>query len=337
MKIDCHVHLVGTSEKHGSYVAPRLLRSVAFRYLTWRHGLAGIDDPLERERLYLVRLANLVEASELDRAVLLAFDGVYTATGQLDKPRTGLMIANDSVAHACRKHPNQFLMGASVNPTRADAIDELERVARLGAVLVKLLPNSHGFDPANKRFRPYFRKLAELNLPALIHCGYEHTLPVIDQALGDPDRLRPVLEAGTTVIVAHVGSAGLFHLRETFGRFLQLLNRYPNCYGDISALTNLWRAKYLKQLLNPNTLQRKYGIDLPDVMSRMVHGSDFPIPITPLAFVERTSWRQRRSLNCGRNPLQCDIDLKRLLGVPDHCLTRAHDELGLGRHLDNGN
>ena len=40
-------------------------------------------------------------------------------------------------------------MGASVNPTRKDALDELERVAALGAVLNKVLPNAMVFDPAD--------------------------------------------------------------------------------------------------------------------------------------------------------------------------------------------
>jgi len=243
-----------------------------------------------------------------------------------------MYVSNDAVVSACSRFPEQLLPGASVHPYRPDALAELERTAGLGAVLVKLLPNSHGFDPAEARLKGYYRKLADLGLCLLIHGGYEHTIRVIDQAYGDPSRLRLALDQGVTVIVAHVGTAGLFHLRETFGAFLKLLERYPNCYGDISALDNVWRAKYLKQLLDPQRLCRKYGVQIDDPFGRLVHGSDFPIPVTPTAFVRGTTSAQRRRLRKNKNYLQRDIDLKRLLGVPDACLTRAYEELGIGKH-----
>ncbi len=330
MKIDCHVHLVGESPESGCYLSPRMQRSLAYRFLRWKFGLLRIKDPARREQAYLEKLTTWVEQSELDRVVLLAFDQVYSASGDPDRLRTHTYISNNFVRGICERRPDLFLFGASIHPYRTDAVDALERAAEQGAVLVKLLPNSQGFDPADPQILPYFRKAGELKLPLLIHGGYEHTIPAIDQSFGDPLRLRAALDEGAIVIVAHAGTAGLMHRKETMGAFLHLASEYSNCYGDSSALTNLWRAKYLKQLLDPTRLERKYGVRLEDPMSRLIHGSDFPIPITPRAFQRQIGAKARRRLRAIDNPFQLDIEIKRVLGVPDACLTRAYDELKIG-------
>jgi predicted TIM-barrel fold metal-dependent hydrolase len=262
--------------------------------------------------------------------VLLAFDQVYTGDGEPDPARTYLHVPNDRAIRIRDMHPEAFLLGASVHPLRPDALDELDRVAANGAALVKLLPNSHGFDPGDDELLPFYRKLADLALPLLIHAGFEHTLPVIDQRFGDPLRLRPALDAGATVIVAHCGTAGRLHRRETFGSFLELLATHPNCYGDTSSFTNFWRSQYMLALLDPERLREKYPQAPENPLERLVHGSDFPIPITPWSLAGATPGRERRAAARQRNYLQRDIELKRLAGLPEHILTRAHDELGIG-------
>jgi predicted TIM-barrel fold metal-dependent hydrolase len=316
--------------RFGGAVSVRGYRAFGARLLKRRLGLATAASPDERERRYVDDLAMSVRDSELDRAVLLALDAVHDARGEMLLDRTALYVPNDCVSRTCALHPDAFLYGASVHPCRRDALDELDRVAASGAVLVKLLPNSQGFDPADPALRPYFRRLADLRLPLLVHCGYEHTLPALDQALGDPKLLEPALDEGAVVIVAHAGSAGRFHPRETFGDFLRLLERHPRCYGDTSALANWWRSKYLFALLDPSRLERVYGVRLEDPLSRFVHGSDFPVPVTVFAFVGRVDRAGRARAGAIPNELQRDVELKRLAGVPDAVLERAAGLLRLG-------
>ena len=330
MKIDCHVHMLPFGGRFGGMVSARGYRAIGARLLRRRLGLATAASPEERERRYVDDLAALVRGSELDRAVLLALDAVHDAGGGIRLDRTALHAPNDCVARTCALHPDVFLFGASVHPHRRDALDELDRVAALGAALVKLLPNSQGFDPADRALYPYFRKLADLELPLLVHCGYEHTLPAIDQAWGDPKRLEPALGAGVTVVVAHAGSAGRFHPRETFGDFLRLLERHPRCFGDTSALANWWRSKYLFALLEPEALERKYGVRIEDPLSRFVHGSDYPVPVTAFAFRGRGDRAARLRAGAWENELQKDVELKRLAGVPDAVLARGAEILRLG-------
>jgi len=330
VKIDCHAHMLPFGGRFGGAVTARGYRAIGARILRSRLGLGKIASAEERERRYVDDLAALVRGSELDRAVLLALDAVHGADGEIRLERTALYAPNDCVSRTCALHPDALLFGASVHPRRRDALDELDRVAAQGAVLVKLLPNSQGFDPADPMLRPYFRRLADLRLPLLVHCGYEHTLPAIDQAWGEPSRLEPALDEGALVIVAHAGSAGMFHPRETFGGFLRLLERHPRCWGDTSALANFWRAKYLFALLDPSRLERKYGVRLEDPLSRFVHGSDYPVPVTAFAFVGRTDRAGRARASAHANELQKDVELKRLAGVPDSVLERAAGILRLG-------
>jgi predicted TIM-barrel fold metal-dependent hydrolase len=329
VKIDCHVHLLPFGGRFGGAVTARGYRAIGDRFLRRRLGLAAAS-PEEQERRYVDDLAGLVRGSELDRATLLALDAVHDTDGGIRLDRTALHAPNDAVAKSCALHPDAFLFGASVHPHRRDALDELDRVAALGAVLVKLLPNSQGFDPADPALDPYYRRLADLGLPLLVHGGYEHTLPAIDQAWGQPRRLERALDAGVTVVVAHAGSAGRFHPRETFGDFLRLLERHPRCFGDTSSLANWWRSRYLFALLDPAALERKHGVRIDDPLSRFVHGSDYPVPVTAFAFMGRGDRAARARAGAAKNELQKDVELKRLAGVPDAVLERGAEILRLG-------
>jgi predicted TIM-barrel fold metal-dependent hydrolase len=285
-------------------------------------GLAGIADPEEAYRRYLEQLANWVRQSELDRAVLLAFDEVYAPSGEKDERRSRFYVGNDAVIDAAAAFPNAFLIGASVHPNRKDACEELDRVADAGALLIKLLPNSHGFDPGEGRHTTFYRKLRERGVALLVHAGFEHTIPTIDQKLGLPERLRLPLEEGVTVIVAHCGSSGRLHFHETFPMTIALLRDYPNCYADSSALSNFWRSQYLEALLDPRLMEKRHGLSLHDPFSKIIHGSDYPIPLTPWSLRRRLEAEDRKVIASIENPLQKDIEIKRRVGVPEECLTR---------------
>ncbi len=293
-------------------------------------GFHKIEDPEERDRSYVRTLRAHVDESEIDRCVLLAYDQVFDGAGKPDPGRSYLYIPNDYVRDIAAQNPSEFLYGASVSPLREDAIDELDRVKADGAVLVKLLPNSQGFDPADADLLPYWRKAAEIGLPILIHCGFEHTIPAIDQQFGDPRRLVPALEEGVEIIVAHGGTSGRFHFHETFGDTLALLARYPNLWADNSAMANVWRSRYLFELLQPNKLESRYGVAIERPFDRVLHGSDFPVPITPWAFVGKIERKQLKAARRLKNPIQQDVDLKRAAGVPDDCLVRGAVVLGVG-------
>ena len=331
MKIDCHVHLFCLSKESGGRTRLGLLgdmaRPIVARTLDIHHAKGDKD----RESCYVDRLVEQVNTSELDRVVLLSFDKIYAKDGTVFEKKTRFHVPNRYTKQAVDRHPGVFLFGASVHPYRQDAVDALHRVKAEGAVLIKLLPNTHNFDPADNALVPYYRALADLHLPLLVHGGYEHTIPVSNQQFGDPARFRLPLDTGVTVIIAHGGSAGRFHLRETFGAALQLISTYPNCFGDTAALCNYWRSHYLSALKSPDLLERKYGVRMADPFKKFVHGSDFPIPIHPRFFGAGAARRLKDNPGVKSNRLQADIALKRILDIPESCLTRAFEKIGIGR------
>ena len=317
--IDIHCHTAGTGAGgSGCFISPAMRRNIRYRFFLKAFGVSPRElerhgDPLILERLS----ARLEESRHVQAAVVLALDGVRDSRGELDRSRTELYIPNDYLARECRRLPN-LLFGASINPLRPDALDELERVTAEGAVLLKWLPSIQGFDPADGRLEPFYRRLGELGLPLLTHTGTEESFTRADNSLADPWRLRRPLEAGVIVIAAHCASTGRCGDEENFTRFLALTQQYPNLYADISALTQVNRLGHLQKVLH-------HG----EIHDRLLYGSDMPIIATvitsPLFHGGSVPPRTLLRLLGEKNPWDRDVELKRALGMPERILhqTRA--------------
>ncbi|MEW6742320.1 MAG: amidohydrolase family protein [Planctomycetota bacterium] len=316
--LDIHVHVAGVGAGgSGCFVRKDVLDSLKFRFFCLVTGMRR-DRLDEADSLYVARLLDLIRSSKrIDQAVILALDGVLDRDGRLDRDRTAFYVPNDYVLSLAREH-QELLAGASIHPGRPEALDELERVAAEGAVLVKWLPNSQGIRPDDKAYCPFYRKLASLRLPLLTHTGREYTLETIDQSLGDPSRLELALEEGVTVIAAHAASQGRDESSSHFDRLLELIERYPRLYMDISALTLIHRAWALVRLASRT-----------DLHDRLVYGSDYPVPcfppLAPFYFPRRIPLERMFELQALDNVLQRDVDIKRALGVPAAIFARGYE------------
>jgi predicted TIM-barrel fold metal-dependent hydrolase len=264
---DIHVHLAALpTAGNGCVLSRRMRGSLLLSWVARWQGLS-LSDPAATNRRYVELLTEeLSRSTHVKQAVLLAMDGVYDSTGELDEGRTDFLISNDYLFEVAAAH-QRFLPGASINPARKDSLDELDRCSEKGAVLVKVLPNAQGFDPAERRFGAFYRRLAALRMPLLSHTGYEFSLFAQDQRLGDPARLVPVLEEGVTVIAAHGCGSGLFVAGRYFDTMLRLMRRYPNFYVDSSALTLPVRVGTLFKM-------KRY----PEIHERLLFGTDYPLP-----------------------------------------------------------
>lgn len=315
--IDIHLHIAGDGAAGtGCFVHPGRLKSVGFRLILRSLGLAAherndLDRALQR-RLF----AHLDGASSLEHAVVLAMDWTHDAHGTPLPDATDLHVPNDYVLELAARHP-KILPGASIHPYRRDALDALCRNAEAGAVLVKWLPVSQNIDPASPRCRPFYQALARLGLPLLCHTGSEGATREINPAWNDPAVLRPALEEGVTVIAAHAGMRSLPHEPDYFRAWRALLERYPNLYGDTAAWFGL----------------RAWGVGRittdPLSVSRLVHGSDWPVPQSPWWFLLRLGWRETRRLARGKSALERDLRTKRALGLPEEVFGRARELLPL--------
>lgn len=312
MIIDAHVHLLGLREARGCIISTKLMRGPLYPLLTRALGLTGIA----RDRLddaYADRLQAWVNLSELDAIGLLAFDGVYTERGDFDRERTHFMVGNDYCLEVAGRS-SKFLPICSVNPRRKDAIEELERVVAAGAVAIKTLPNSQGFDPADRAFTRFWQRMADLKIPLLTHTSFEHTIPPIDQLYGRPERLHPVLEQGVTVIAAHCAGSGVAHpLHEDFDTWHEMLRDHSNLYGDISAMASVSRFPYIHRVLRSDL-----------ALERVILGSDLPVPVSPSVFLKPLGVRKVRELQkLATNPIQQNLETFRALGVPAEVFERG--------------
>ncbi len=225
-------------------------------------------------------------------------------------------VSNDYALEVARSHPNDFLAGVSINPQRRDAVEELHRCAEAGAKLVKVLPNAQQFDPGDRRFIPFYRALADRKLPLLSHVGYEFSLIGKDQSAGDPDKLRVPLDEGVTVIAAHGCSYGLVFREKFYGTFLELARRYPTFYTDVSALTLPNRSGMLHRL-------RRHA----DLHSRLLFGTDYPLPVFRSACWGRVGIREMREILRTRNRFDRQYLVCTRLGVgfgSFECLSQAN-------------
>jgi len=266
--------------------------------------------------LVLQRLSHLLgESRHVDAAVVLAMDGVVDEHGNLHESATEIYIPNEYLGRECRAYPN-LLFGASINPHRRDALERLDRCAADGAVLMKWLPSVQGFDPADVRLKPFYRRLQELQLPLLTHTGGEESFTRVVNTLADPLRLRTALDEGVTVVAAHCASNGKNDGQANQDRLLPLFEKYPNLYADFSSLTQVNRLGHLPRIL------RHTGIH-----DRLLYGSDMPIInsfiTSPWWHAYRIPLAEARRLAAIPNPWDKNVELKRALGVTEEVFGNA--------------
>src|ERR1700726_2358166 len=209
-----HGILPGRAACH--YDEPVPLRAVDFHVHLptpdWLDGsMAGYVEAAEAyfratvERLSLDQLA--ARYRQLDvMAVLLAWDA-ETATG---RPR----IPNETVAAACRAHPDVFTGLGSVDPHKGEAaVAEVANIASLGLRGVKFHPSLQAFSPDDASYWPIFAACQAHGLLALFHTGTSGI------GAGQPggqgirlDYARPILldavaaaHPALTVVAAHFG------------------------------------------------------------------------------------------------------------------------------------
>jgi hypothetical protein len=322
-RLDMHVHMV--SNGGGGRNAGWLRLGTP-----WHRWLAGfmlkqlgvpksaLEGDLDAHYAGLL-LEHVRRAESVDAVVLLAHEQVYDDDGTLRRDQGTMHVPNDVVLELSKQHP-EFLPGVSIHPARPDALDELERCAEAGAVLMKCLPNCQNIDTLNPRFRRFWERMAELRLPFLAHTGGEHTVQIVKPEYADPKRLRLPLECGVTVIAAHCATASGAFDRDYFDAWAKMLPEFPNLYGDISAMVSLNRCGHLRDCLRP------------EIAPRILHGSDFPVPV-----LGHRLWLQRwidtptfRRCQGIENPIERDWQFKRALGFSDELLTRASGLLRLG-------
>jgi hypothetical protein len=114
---------------------------------------------------------------------------------------------------------------------------------------------------------------------------------------------------------------------EYFFALLKMFEQHPNLFGDLSAFNVPLRGQHIRECLRPGAVER------------MIHGSDYPVPVSGLwvwlrGFVGRAAWRESRQQT---NVIERDYQLKVAMGFPPEVFTRGWELLRLeGKNKKTG-
>ncbi len=328
---DAHAHLAGLGDGNTGIAVqhqmaqPRNPVSYLQRFF-YLNASCTRTGPGSVDARYVARLRHLVaELPPGCKALLFAFDWAHDEKGAPLPERSTLYVPDAYAKEVARQHPERFEWAASIHPYRADAVEALERAAAEGARAVKWLPPAQNIDAASPRCDTFYRALARLRLPLIVHVGEERAMAgAAAGALGNPLRLRRPLALGVRLVAAHCASLGKDRdldrgLRgpvvKSFDLFARLMDEgrgHGELYGDISAMTQANRAGAALAAV----LTRQ------DWHPRLLNGSDYPLPgVMPL--VRPAGLAQAGFLDAAAvpvleairryNPLLFDFVLKRQL------------------------
>jgi predicted TIM-barrel fold metal-dependent hydrolase len=304
-----HVHVLGNGKSgSGCRITPRWWQRPFIDLMAANVGLKVSPDDPALDQLYIDRLLDWVRGSTLERAVILACDDLYDETGHRFPGRSGLFVPNDYVLELSKRHP-EFLPAVSIHPARPDAIAELEQCAHAGAVLLKLLPCVQAVDCNRAVYKPFWKRMAQLNFPLLAHTGGEFSLPTHRRDLQSVETLRLPLECGVIVIAAHCGTPALPWDHDYFDQFDQMRKAFPNLYGDLSALSQITHLRTLARLRKDPR--------------QILYGSDYPVVTSVLwsrlrGLIAKAAYDRVRSIS---NPLEKKFQLTVALGFPARIFT----------------
>lgn len=313
--LDVHVHVMGVGTgATGCWMHDEMQSSIQARAGLWNLRLSLRQPDLDQA--YIAYLEERIRrAGFLKQVVLLAQDYTHTERGARDVAHTPFYTPNDYVA-ALAPWNRRFLFGASIHPYRPDALDELDRVAEQGAVLVKWIPNVQAIRLDDPRCRAFYRRMAQHKIALLPHVGDEQAMFVAGQEYGDPRTLAAALEEGVTVIAAHVASLGERDGRSNLELLAEMFPRWPNLWADTSALALLTRWRELLRIAERTELH-----------ARLVHGSDFPLPPAATFFLGRIPLARWWNAWKRENIFRRDFEIKQALGLPPEIYTRGYDLL----------
>jgi mannonate dehydratase len=327
---DCHVHVAGVGDGGtGVWHAPEMKSwfhpwQTLQRRVYLNAACTERDGSVDQD--FLRRLTECLGAFPPGaKAMLLAFDFNYDERGTRREDLSAFHVPNRYAAAIAHRSAARFEWICSVNPYRADALEELEWCVANGARAAKWLPSAMGMDPASPRCDRFYAALVRHRLPLLSHGGEEmavHGGKFHD--FNNPLRLRRPLHHGVRVIVAHCASLGdhvdidksiagpALPAFELFARLMGEARYEGRLYGEISAVTQANRAGPQLEIL----------LERAEWHHRLINGSDYPLPgvfplFAPRRFVERGYLNEdeaRVLLEIRRyNPLLFDFVLKRSL------------------------
>jgi predicted TIM-barrel fold metal-dependent hydrolase len=219
----------------------------------WSDGLARVSTRLAADTIDSVTVESYRrQVAPAERTIIFG----------LQAHASGIVVPNDAVAAFVREAGGQTVGFMSVDPTRHDAVAEIERChSDLGLCGIKLGPIYQGTSPLNPLTMRVFAAAERLRLPVMIHQGaiFANAGRLVDAnplLLDDVAIAFPQLR----MVIAHFGHPWV---HET----AVVMRRNRHVYADTSAIAN--RPTMLATALSA---AKEYG-----VLDKVLFGSDSPM------------------------------------------------------------
>lgn len=297
--IDIHAHLLSSDVRFN-----RIYDRIALKMVGKKMGLDPKKLVSAPYKTYTdAMIYNIRSSQHLSHTVLFGVDARVDEKGGILHKDLTVCATNDDVLKLYQENPDIIVPFFSINPMRPDALNEIDRYSELGFKGAKFLQNYWGVDTREARYRPYFEKLKEKNIPLIVHIGSEssvhsfktcETLAMLDQPL----------HVGVNVIAAHMAlsysplkliqafSSHPKHYNDEYFQLIEMLQKHQNLYADISALLTPVRAKILRHLSQQHSIHDK-----------LLFGTDYPVPFTTIFNSYDLTYKKRFELSQIKNPL----------------------------------
>jgi uncharacterized protein len=337
---DVHAHLLGTGDSGSGCTVHASMNQwwrpieVLRRQAILNAACVG-GDATSVDRAYVERLISLTHDFPAGaRWLLFAFDNAHGDDGAVQPDSTTFHVPDRYARSVVSAHAERFGFVASIHPYAPDTLERLNAAIANGALAIKWLPSAMNIDPRDARCRPFYDRLAASRVPLIVHFGEEQAVPGAGRnEFGNPLLVRVPLEADVRVVMAHCASLG--HAQDldkpsaprvpAFELFARLMDERAHeslLLGDVSAVLQINRKADIARTL----------IERDDWHSRLLHGSDYPLPGIPILT------RPQRLADAGlldakavpvllqvreHNPLLFDFVLKRSVRVADKRLSNV--------------
>lgn len=326
--IDIHVHILGIGDGNTGCRVSREFRlgtSFASMLMGLRIPPFAVSDLSIRQSV----LSAIETSSFIDRAVVLALDGVYK-NGSLAEASSHVVVPNDYVL-ALTRESSRVLFGASVHPYRQprEMLRETKRCIDAGASMFFWAPASQQINPDDERCIPFYVALAHAGVPLLCQGGLDfgsRHAAAMTTRYNDIRGLTRALDMGVKVIFSFGHSSGVgpypvFNY-ESFEDLISMLRAADNnawdLYLDISSLCAPSGVRCLDRL----RVEMSGGAIRP---GRLLFGSDFPRPVIDINSPEQgmTAGELRSHMVNGGNLLDRVYGMLKEFGVADSVFSAA--------------
>lgn len=345
---DYHMHLLGLGKNQPeTWVNPSVF-SLAHP-MDWVKAkifmnASGVKSKRDADEQYLDQLNKFINDMPYPgKYCLFAWDKCYDLNGEVNYSHTKVYISNEYVYRVCMRMPGKLIPVVSIHPYRADALQEVDKWAKLGVKMIKWMPATMGMDPSHPRCAPFYQRIKELDMVLLSHAGKEENLPVAHfQEFNNPLLFRLPLEIGVKLILAHCAGKGKGKDLDDKGKpvdnyklFYRLMDepRYEGyLFGDVSAMAQVNRCGEPLKV----TFEKK------EHHHRLLYGSDYPLPAIN-SLISLNLLRKMKYLDKGdveplreiymKNPLLFSFVLYRRLRDPEMNSYRFPDSLFVGHKM----